>query len=335
MSATNIAPIGPRPRPSQVAPRAMRVRRPATFWVSHCISLLVSAGCVLGLVIGLLAWQLEARNTSNSVGAEDGGISAPVGDTSARLLLDDQFSGTQLDTTRWNTFLGTQGAVWNDRGLLALPYSAPNAPGSDNAAMFGPNQVSVHNGLTLTAQRNTTSYASIYPWISGVVTSSGLSLPAAGWYVQVKAKMPDMTEGTWPAIWFMPNSPTDQAPEIDLFEGGWLGANPNELMHVDFGGGRSLDPNYRDAVYDTRTDLTAGYHVYGIQYEPNKAIRYFFDGKEIFQQLASDPGGVPTGTYELLLQLQMASSETSGWHTLPTATTPSETMAIAEVQVYS
>ena len=262
-------------------------------------------------------------------------MSAPAGYTSARLLLDDQFSGTQLDTTKWSTFLGTQGAVWNDHGVVVPPYSAPNAPGSDSAAMFGPNQVSVHNGLTLTAQRNPTSYASIYPWISGVATSSGVSLPTTGWYVQVKAKMPDMTEGTWPAIWFMSNSPTDQAPEIDLFEGGWLGANPNELMHVDYGGGRSLYPDYREAIYDTGTDLSAGYHVYGIQYEPNIAVRYFFDGKVIFQQLASDPGGIPTGTYELLLQLQMASPETSGWHTLPAATTPSETMAIAEVQAYS
>ena len=81
------------------------------------------------------------------------------------MYFDDQFSGTSLDTTKWNTYLGAQGIVWNNRGHLPLPYSGPNnAPFTNEAAsMFGPSQVSVNNGLTLTASATRTAYAGTYP----------------------------------------------------------------------------------------------------------------------------------------------------------------------------
>ena len=209
-------------------------------------------------------------------------------------------------------------------------------PLGDEAAMFGPSQVSVHNGLTLTAQANTTRFAQTYPWISGVATTEGkFSLPATGWYVQVKAKMPDMTAGMWPAIWFVSATSTSTVPEIDLFEGGWKSADPNETMHADYGGGASQYSGYRDIVYNTGTDLAAGYHVYGIQYIPNVSVKYFFDGKLVFEQLSSDKGGVrcghvrapPTAPGRIIADIAVAYR--SG------RTTPSETMDVSEVQAYS
>ena len=124
-------------------------------------------------------------------------LSPPPGYTNQQLILADQFSGTALDTQKWSTYVGTQGIIWNNHGLLPAPYSGPNASAvGSEAAMFGPSQVSVHNGLTLTAEANTTRFAQTYPWISGVATTENkFSLPATGWYVQVKAKMPDMTAG--------------------------------------------------------------------------------------------------------------------------------------------
>ena len=89
--------------------------------------------------------------------------------------------------------------------------------------MFGPSQVSVDKGLTLTAQRNDNQYASTYPWISGVVTTEGkFSLPSGGWYVQVLAQMPDQSQGMWPAIWFFPGVAGSPVNEFDGYEGGWL-----------------------------------------------------------------------------------------------------------------
>ena len=293
--------------------------------------------CVVGLALGLVLYGESNSGVSAPPRPSTPHMSAPIGYTNQQLIFDDQFSGTSLDTTKWTTYLGAQGIRWNDNGKIPAPYSAPNVPGAGTeAAMFGPSQVSVTNGLTLTAQRNTNKYASTYPWISGVVTTEGkFSLPAGGWYVQVKARMPDMTAGMWPAIWFMPDTPKSPVPEIDLFEGGWPGANPNEIMHADYGGGASEYADYRDIIYNTGSDLTAGYHVYGIEYIPGVSVKYFFDGKLMFQQLESNSGGVVAGTYELLLELQVAAQQASGFHTVTTGTTPSASMDVAEVQAYS
>ena len=54
------------------------------------------------------------------------GHETPAGYTAQQMIFDDQFSGTSLDTTKWNTYLGAQGIVWNNRGHLPLPYSGPN-----------------------------------------------------------------------------------------------------------------------------------------------------------------------------------------------------------------
>ncbi len=319
----------------------MRVQRPASFWVSHIVGLIVGAACVVVLVLVLgvvLYWDSNGGRLAPP-GSSAQHMPAPARYTSQQLIFDDPFSGTSLDTTKWTTSLGAQGTVWNDHGRLPTPYSAPNVPGAGNGdtAMFGPSQVSVDNGLTLTAQRNTNQYAGTYPWISGVVTTDGkFSLPSGGWYVQVKAKMPDMTAGMWPAIWFMPDTPTSPVPEIDLFEGGFLGPGPqNGVMHTDYGGGASEYSGYRDTLYATGSDLTAGYHVYGIEYIPHVSVKYFFDGKLMFEQSELNSGGVVAGTYELLLELQVAAQQTSPWHTVTTGTTPSASMDVAEVQVYS
>ena len=159
--------------------------------------------------------------------ASEGGLPAPAGYTTQQMIFDDQFSGTTLDTTKWNTYLGAQGIVWNDNGSLPAPYSGPNAPISDEAAMFAPSQVGVDNGLTLTATPNTNQYAGTYPWLSGAVTTEGkFSLPTSGWYVQVKAKMPDQSQGMWPAIWFLPGVSGTASNEVDGYEGGGPGPIP-------------------------------------------------------------------------------------------------------------
>ena len=68
----------------------------------------------------------------------------PAGHTAQQLIFDDQFSGTSLNTTNWTTLWGAQGEVYNDFGILPVPYSGPNdtAHGGNGSeiAMFGPSQ---------------------------------------------------------------------------------------------------------------------------------------------------------------------------------------------------
>ena len=267
-----------------------------------------------------------------------GAMSPPVGYTTQQMIFDDRFSGTSLDTTKWNTYLGAEGIVWDNFGGLPLPYSADNSVANggsgNNREMYGPSQVSVDNGLKLTAQRNTNQYAGTYPWLSGVVTTEGkFSLPTAGWYVQVKAKMPDVSQGMWPAIWFLCGTKAGcrDDNELDDFGGGWLG-NPNEQGESDF----FADQGQQEAVWSTDgVDVSAGYHVYGLQLIPGKSITGYFDGRKVWQVLASSRVSIAGEPYEILLELQVASGKTSGWHTVANTNTPPSSMDIAEVQAYS
>ncbi len=155
--------------------RRRRSRRAGT------VAIVVVTACLVALLVGVKGHLPGA----SSDGASSGAMTAPSGYTSQQLIFDDKFSGTSLDTSKWTTALGAQGIVWNNHGALPSPYSGPNVPGDGTeAAMFGPSQVTVNNGLTLTAQRNANRYAGSYPWISGVVTTEGkFSLPDA-WLVR-------------------------------------------------------------------------------------------------------------------------------------------------------
>jgi Glycosyl hydrolases family 16 len=255
------------------------------------------------------------------------GMSAPPGFTTK--IFEDAFNGTSLDTSLWHTYLQANGQVWNDVGTLPLPYSGSNA-GQANVAMFSPAQVSVDNGVTLTAQRNTNQWAGTYPWISGVLTTGGkFELPSdKAWYVQVKAQMPDQSQGMWPAIWFMPGVAGTPTNEFDGYEGGWPGGNPNEIEHSDF----FADQGQVQQAYNVGADVTAGYHVYGFAFKPGNSVTAYFDGRQVWQASGVTVNGEP---YEIIIELQVAGAHTSGWHTVTNGGTPPSSMRIAEVQAYT
>ena len=241
----------------------------------------------------------------------DDAMAPPLGYTHNQMIFDDAFPGTSLDTSKWVTYLGSSGAIWNNNGVLPSPYSGPTLPGAGNeSAMFGPSQVAVDNGLTLTAQRNYEPVRGLYPWISGVVTTEGkFSLPTTGWYVQVKAKMPDQSQGMWPAIWFLPGVPGTPFNEIDGYEGGLLGAGPlNTLMNSNY----FADQGQQDQLTPLGFDTTAGYHVYGVRFIPGQSITWYVDGRPVYQLLASSNVTITTEPYQIMLELQVATQQTAG-----------------------
>jgi Glycosyl hydrolases family 16 len=259
---------------------------------------------------------------------------APAGYSPSQLIFEDRFTGSALDSSKWTTYLGSNGGVWNDGGVLPLPYSGPTA-GHPNVAMYGPGQVSVNNGLTLTAQRNTNKWAGTYPWISGIVTTEGkFSLPAGGWYVQVKAQLPDMSQGMWPAIWFMPDKGRSPVPELDQLEGGMLCYCNTPQNKV--GSSNYFAPQGQlGAAYGAGTDLTQGMHVYGFEFRPGVSASAFVDGRMVWQVTASHGVTIVGGSYQLMLELEVAGQNASGWHTTTSPWTSAAAMRVAEVQVYA
>jgi hypothetical protein len=243
-----------------------------------------------------------------------------------RLIFDDSFAGTGLDRSKWNTYIACSGtgygAAWNGNGS----GGSGGSPGGFSAAYYEPSQLRVDDGLRLTAVRGSSQPR--YQWTSAVVSTWG-HFEFTGGYVQIRARMTD-GDGMWPALWMLDNGARH---EIDIFEGNFTGngvdpdANDAWTLHTpsgaQFGG-----------LTNMGTDLGAGYHVYGLKWIPGRSITWYVDGTQI-GRVTSAEAPIPDDPMELLINLDVASSRTAGWHSPQNRTSPSPSvMRIAQVQVY-
>ena len=252
--------------------------------------------------------------------SSSGEMAAPAGYSASDMVLDDQFAN--LDN--WNTYYGP-GTQWNNKGDLPSGYTGGNQPDSNDECVYSASQDTLMSGggVSLNDVPSSQFASQGYSESCGVLTSKN-TLPSGGWYVQVKAQMPDTSGGMWPAIWALPSS---SAQELDGFEGGWPGSSPNQQGHSD----TFASSGQIQQVWSTPSgaNVSSGYNTYGFQYIPGTGMRFYFNGTQVYSSSAD----LATENYYLFLQLQVASSQTSGWHTTGGSGTGS--MKIAEVQVYS
>lgn len=244
-------------------------------------------------------------------------MSAPAG--YSNLVFDDKFTGSSFDSNKWIPAIADQYGIWRDNGKLPAPYSAVGNDGNYNAEYGDPAMITTGNGATLDATRS--SQFSFYSWKAGYLATHG-KFYFNGGYVQVKAKFPDARSGNWAGIWFL-----EGGGEIDLIERGntMSGVDANRVMASNL-----HTSGNSQKVFDTGVDLSAGYHIYGMEYKPGQSVTMYLDGRQVAQFTSN----VPTGAYEIILTNTMAQNA-SGWHTLTSSSTPSNLpMNIAEVQVW-
>jgi beta-glucanase (GH16 family) len=254
-------------------------------------------------------------------------LAPPPGYSASQLVFDDQFLLPALDSTKWIPQIADASGIW--RQSVPPPYSAPNS-GSFSVQYFDPfpqqgtNQTGPHvvtgNGLRLIATPSRMFKG--YTWASGVVCTHGLFYFTGG-YLQVRAKMPDARTGMWAALWLL-----EGGGEIDLQESGFrLGSsNVNHVMAMNFHATGGIQH-----LLDTGIDLSADYHVYGVEYKPGQSLRIYLDNV----LMATYRQNIPTGAYEILMDLEVAGSLATGWHTVasPNTSNPGE-FDVSEVQVY-
>jgi len=281
------------------------------------------------LIVALVAVLLGVRETGATKAR---GMAAPAGYSAGQLIFDDRFSGTSLNSARWNTFMAGQGGqVWNSNGL----------PAGDSAAgtffhqtYFSPAQATVHNGLTLTMVRDT-RYSSLgYGYRSGVVTTLGKFTLRSG-YVQIKAKMSDASAGGWPAIWFLDPNSGGGSQEIDLQEGGFTAAGaglPERTPENNIFVSTYHTPSGQQsgASYATPKPMNAGFNIYGMEYIPGRSIKTYFNGRLV----GSWTQNISTTPYEIVIWNSQAAVKASGFHTTGEPAQPSY-LHVAEVQVYA
>jgi hypothetical protein len=266
----------------------------------------------------------------------------PSGYDSNELLFEDLFNTSSLDTTKWNPWVGddTYGR-WGDEGDLPSPYSGGNTPASSYQLHYTDpypygyatnttgNHLTGGSGvLSLIASPSTYFSSQGYSWASAGISSYGkMYLPAAGGYVQWSAKMPDSRYGGWAGLWLL----SANGAEFDIQESGYISGstNPNYVLASNWHGSGGVQ-----VIQDTGSDLTAAYHTYGVEYHPGQSWKVYLDGK----LMATWTSGVPTNApYQLLMDLEIASSLANGWHTVSnSASYPGPfTFQIDDMQVYS
>jgi hypothetical protein len=265
-------------------------------------------------------WQQAATGpVTTIVTPPPGGMAIPSG---WKAVVDDLFAGTSLNPALWGTVMGdTPYPDWSDSGGLPPPDSEIGVPSQFDAEFMTPGAVTVNNGLTITASPST-KYASLgYTWQAGLINSLGKWLtPNGPFRLRVKAQVPSCMNGEWPGIWMLG---TDGA-ELDIYEGGYTALGlPNQTVATNLHTGSN-----QQQFENAGVDLSLAPHIYEVDVSPGVSVTWFRDGV----QIASTTNAVPNEQFSVIIDLQMATGNASGWHTVTSGSTPQK-MIVNEVQL--
>jgi len=198
-------------------------------------------------------------------------------------IFSDEFDGSQLDSTRWQS-----------------TYKSNSA----ELESYGPEALSVSGGmLRITAQSRS---GQDHAYTSGIITTLGTFAQQYG-YFEMRANLPQ-GQGLWPAFWLLHTGPLPWT-EIDVFE--LLGNDPQTVY---------LSNHWRDDAnqhqFVTRhfsgPDFSVGFHTFAVNWTPAR-LSWYVDGTERAQ--TSD--NIPAEPMSLLANLAVGGV----WPGYPDATT--------------
>jgi beta-glucanase (GH16 family) len=260
------------------------------------------------------------------------------------LTFNDDFNGTSLDTTKWNT-----GMQWAD--VI-----------NNELQGYVPENVTVAGGVcTIKVEKRTVPNVSYngYSWgsnayASGCITSFNKWTQAYG-YFEARVKMATGA-GTWPAFWMMPDRGSAVTPlstrvgigtrggvvamgnEIDIFE--YMGTWKNQttgLSKSHSGYFWQYNPNLAASSYTMVNQLVSPdtqFHTYGVAWSPGKHV-YYIDGTAVATLYGRT--SVASCPEYMILNCALSTNDWTG-----TAVTTAQidaglpcTMQIDNVQVYS
>jgi beta-glucanase (GH16 family) len=167
-----------------------------------------------------------------------------------RLVFDEEFSGSGIDTSKWNTQLR-----WGSVNPPELEYYAPDA-------------FSFANGvLSIKAEKRSMGGKS---YTSGVIASFGKYQFTYG-YAEMRARMPK-GQGLWPAFWLLAANQSSYN-EIDTLE--ILGNEPaKNYMSLHY---NSPTGPLSETHSWTGPDFSADFHTFAVDWSPT-ALVWYVDG---------------------------------------------------------
>lgn len=194
------------------------------------------------------------------------------------LSFDDEFNDSALDASKWQSK-----AVWGT-GNLNTDQTLYN-----NVLVGGTSKNILFSGSTLILRAIQDTGDTGSPYSSGLIASYNSFNQAFG-YFEISAKM-CKAAGSWPAFWFIEGAKEgayNWPPEIDVIECPVNGGNnPPKIDYMTshwsldkypLDGGADSGSQGTD-FYTSSTDLSAGFHTYGLLWEPDRLV-WYVDGVE-------------------------------------------------------
>lgn len=272
-------------------------------------------------------FQLTATATTSPL-ADMNNLAASLGYSQSRKVWEDTFAGPNLDSTKWITQMADQNGIWNDRGSLPSPYSAPNGGGLD-IEYYDPAQLTLNSGLTITMVPSSTFNNLGYTVKSGVITTHGKFLINNG-LIMAKIWVPDSSTGTLAGFWML------ETIEFDICQTGFT-ASGVPINNGNFPAVFQPNGSFVGTVLNVGVDMSAGYNVYACEYIPGVSVKMWVNN---FLQLNlnTSNSAIPTGGQTIILNLMLFGSQGAGFHTtadangFPNPTT--QIMRVRGVQLY-
>ncbi len=197
------------------------------------------------------------------------------------LVWNDEFSGTQLDPSKWGFQIGVRDEY---HGKLGNTWYW----GNNELQYYTEDSVSVADGvLTITASRR--DYEGM-DYTSARILTRDLASFTYG-YFEARIKLPTV-QGMWPAFWMMPQPSGTSSTRNEY--GGWSASGEIDIMEargrvtneignaLHYGG----NPHVYSADAQKLDTPISEWHTYGLDWTPDK-ITWYVDGKEAFSVTSS------------------------------------------------
>ena len=315
---------------------------------------IVANGSGVAKVYAGTCLQAAQAGVSNSPYAQaisiDGRMQPPAGYTFANMIVDDNFTGASLNTANWYPGMSSSSIGPWFVDSLASPYTGECTPGPSCTQLqyFDPYSYSGSTNLSgarmsggngvLSLSAIADSHFSGFTFAAAGVSgfNRAMLIPAAGGYMQIRYKPSDQSFGSWCAFWTLPtNSAANEEFDVNDF-----GINVTDNNHVSMKWfGYTSGGDTAGIQYNAGEDLTAAFHVYGVEYRASTSIKAYFDGTNMHSWVAGTNNVTipPVVDYEIILTQQMASSATAGFHNVsdPVNHPGPFVCQMTEAQIYS
>ncbi|KAK3604962.1 hypothetical protein CHS0354_000626 [Potamilus streckersoni] len=232
-----------------------------------------------------------------------------------KLVWNDEFK-EKFDATKWEIMTGDGSS-----------YGIPGWGNNEEQYYQGGNVSIANETLVITAKRENVGNKK---FTSSRIRTKNKGDWSYGWF-EARIKLPNATQGIWPAFWMLPTGGTRGWPadgEIDIME--WIGKDKTNLhgtIHYGTNGHEQKTFKTSDG-----TDLGGTWHVYAVEWTLDN-IKWYLDDKEYASVSKSQTSSWPfNGAYfHILLNLAVGGN----WPGATDATTTlPQTLEVDYVRVY-